>query len=187
MGRAAARGSGVRWGAGLGTRGSTRAAPAHRIPRRPARRAPSAPSASSASFGGGDGGPRGGEYYYYSADDGLFDNRGAALLQQLGTSGRFLWRWTVTVLYDLLGAALPQRSLTREVRWSLARAAAGVLVLLLLRSVLSALIVVGGALALQEGQVPCLVGEPLDVGGVVAHGRCRARDSRMQRRSVCAK
>lgn len=90
---------------------------------------------------------QGGFFYGDSGSFDEFDTRGVALLQQLSASGRFLWRWTVAVVYDLLSAVLPSRSLTREVRWSLSRAASGVLVLLLLRSILSALIVVGGALS----------------------------------------
>lgn len=80
--------------------------------------------------------------------DGESYNRAAALLEQLSVSGRFLWRWTVSIVYDLLAAALPPRVLTRDVRLALARAACGALVLVLVRSILSSLIVIGGALLL---------------------------------------
>ena len=80
--------------------------------------------------------------------DGESYNRAAALLEQLSVSGRFLWRWTVSIVYDLLAAALPPRVLTRDVRLALSRAACGALVLVLVRSILSSLIVIGGALLL---------------------------------------
>lgn len=106
----------------------------------------SSPSSSSSSSSspfddddiGIDGLYSGGETY----------NRAAALLEQLSVSGRFLWRWSVSIVFDLLGSALPPRALTRDVRLALARAACGALVLVLLRSILSSLIVIGGALLL---------------------------------------
>ena len=69
--------------------------------------------------------------------DGESYNRAAALLEQLSVSGRFLWRWTVSIVYDLLAAALPPRVLTRDVRLALARAACGALVLAVIKGQLN--------------------------------------------------